>query len=226
MRSVAATPATATIALPSRMPRGIAAQAPARTAPNTRPRRCAGTISVMTVKSSGLIGPATSPSPPARRERPAARAGCEREVADRHEGEAPEEGASPRKPMPDARCTRAHRRAPSRRRPPSIRPRAAALSYSCSAKTVRTTVPGASTGSEQHHCDDGAHEGPSPDEPQPFGELLRRIGRAPRSRPLRARGIRNATSAAETRKLAASIQRAAVAPTVATRMPPTGAPRS
>ena len=39
-------------------------------------------------------------------------------------------------------------------------------------------------------------------------------------------GTKNATSAAETRKLAESSQSAFVAPTVATRMPPSGAPTS
>jgi DNA-binding NtrC family response regulator len=49
------------LAPPTRIPSGIAAQAPPRTAPKTRPRSSTETISVITVKSSGLIGPAANP---------------------------------------------------------------------------------------------------------------------------------------------------------------------
>ncbi len=54
-----------------------------------------------------------------------------------------------------------------------MRPSAVALSYSSSAKTVRTTVPGASIEvREQDHRDERPREALSPDEPQSLRQLL------------------------------------------------------
>ena len=61
-RKVAATPIAATSAPPARIPSGIDAHAPARTAPKTRPRSCTGTRSATIVKISGLTGPDASPA--------------------------------------------------------------------------------------------------------------------------------------------------------------------
>ena len=54
-RNVAATPISPTRTPPSSVPRGIAAQAPPRTAPKTRPRRWLGTISVVGARGSRLL---------------------------------------------------------------------------------------------------------------------------------------------------------------------------
>ena len=69
-------------------------------------------------------------------------------------------------------------------------------------------------------------EAPVPDEPQALGELLEEAARRlVLARAAAAgRGTKSPTSAAETRKLAASIHSAVVAPNAATRMPPSGAP--
>ena len=53
-------------------------------------------------------------------------------------------------------------------------PKSVALPYSSSAKTARTTEPGASTrfGECDHLEDESSYESPTPDEPQPLGQLL------------------------------------------------------
>ena len=61
-RNVAATPISATSTPPTRIPSGIDAHAPARTAPKTRPRSSTGTSSATIVKISGLTGPDASPT--------------------------------------------------------------------------------------------------------------------------------------------------------------------
>ena len=125
-----ATPIAATTTPPSRIPSGIAAQAPARTAPKTRPRSSAGTISVIDREEERVDRPGgEARRPPAPRARPGATAGPRGRGSRSGRREAEEERPPPRQPVPDrAVAERARERGAAET--PNMRPRSAALPYS------------------------------------------------------------------------------------------------